>query len=119
MSISDVKEEESLILFVNEKFAIFQKDFYRQIIFNKTMYQNYNYNQILHESIEEDLIWFELEFDFMFKNKTDKYNNQELDFGNQILNKMTETIDLLHDEKLLNSFTDILTNIERKYPVFF
>lgn len=55
----------------------------------------------------------------MFKNKQERYTKQEIDIGNQILNRLTEIINIYHHEDFLHQLVEILNNLERKYPSFF
>ena len=55
----------------------------------------------------------------MFKNKQEGYTKQKIEIGNQILNHLTDTINIYHHETFLHQLVEILNNLERKYPSFF
>ncbi len=67
---------------------------------------------------KQKLRWFEEEFDFIF-NKTHGYTKKDIKLANQLLDKLSETINEYRNEKLLYSLTNTLNNIEKKHPEFF
>ncbi|MHA1255296.1 MAG: hypothetical protein ACTSPS_06815 [Promethearchaeota archaeon] len=83
------------------------------------MYRSISYKSVLQKNFQEELHWYEEEFDIMFKNKQERYTKQEIDIGNQILNRLTEIINIYHHEDFLHQLVEILNNLERKYPSFF
>ena len=83
------------------------------------MYRSISYNGVLQKNFQEELHWYEEEFDITFKNKQEGYTKQEIEIGNQILNHLTDTINIYHHETFLHQFVEILNDLERKYPSFF
>jgi len=83
------------------------------------MYRSISYNGVLQKNFQEELHWYEEEFDITFKNKQEGYTKQEIEIGNQILNHLTDTINIYHHETFLHQLVEILNNLERKYPSFF
>lgn len=83
------------------------------------MNQSFTYNRVLRESFREELLWYEKELDLMFNHKPERYIKQDLDIGNQIIDKFTEVINRYHNEDLLQQLIKTLNKIERKYPEFF
>ncbi len=68
---------------------------------------------------KQKLRWFEEELDLIFKNKTHHYTKDDIKLANQILDRLSETINEYRDEKLLFPLVSALNNIERRYPEFF
>ena len=68
---------------------------------------------------KQKLLWFEEEFDLIFRNKTHHYTNEDIKLANQLLDRLSETINEYRDEKLLYPLVSALNNIERKHPEFF
>ena len=68
---------------------------------------------------KQKLYWFEEEFDLIFRNKTHHYTDEDIKLANQLLDKLSETINEYRDEKLLYPLVSTLNSIERKHPEFF
>ena len=83
------------------------------------MYRSISYRGVLQKNFQEELHWYEEEFDIMFKNKHEGFTKQDLEIGNQILNHLTEIINIYHHENFLQQLIGILNDLERKYPSFF
>ncbi len=82
------------------------------------MNQSYDYDQILKKSLDADLLWFEEEFDQIFKSKI-KFTKQEINMANQILEMLTKITNIYNNEQLLYPLARILNSLEKKYPAFF
>jgi len=80
---------------------------------------NENYNRILEDTIKEELIWLEQEFDFLFKAKKEGSTENDIKMGNQILNNVIDNINISNNKDLLNFLTLTLDKIEQTYPQFF
>jgi sugar-specific transcriptional regulator TrmB len=80
---------------------------------------NFDEYNLLKKEFREKLSWFEQEFDLIFKNKTRHYTREDIKLANEILDKLSETINQYKDEKLLFDVISTLNNIERRYPEFF
>jgi hypothetical protein len=74
---------------------------------------------LIKKEFTQKLIWFEEEFDMIFKNKTHNYTKNDLTLANEILDKLSETINEYRNEKLLFDLVSTLNNIEKKHPEFF
>lgn len=74
---------------------------------------------LIKKEFKQKLSWFEEEFDMIFKNKTHNYTKNDLKLANEILDKLSETINEYRNEKLLFDLVSTLNNIERKHPEFF
>jgi len=74
---------------------------------------------LIKREFKEKLLWFEEEFDMIFKSKTYNYTQNDLKLANEILDKLSETINEYRNERLLFDLVSTLNNIERKHPEFF
>jgi len=74
---------------------------------------------LIKKEFTQKLGWFEEEFDMIFKNKTHNYTKNDLSLANEILDKLSETINEYRNEKLLFDLVSTLNNIEKKHPEFF
>ena len=82
------------------------------------MYLTINFESILTQSIEKDLVWFENEFDCIFGCKRELTTHDKI-LGDIILEKLTEVLKAYHNDQLLGSFLNSIYNIRKKYPQFF
>jgi len=73
---------------------------------------------IKHE-FKEKLKWFEDEFDELLGSKTHALTKEEIQLANEILDRLSNTINEYRDEKLLFELVSTLNNIEKKHPEFF
>jgi hypothetical protein len=80
---------------------------------------NRNYNRILEDTIKEELIWLEQEFNYLFRNKKEGFTKNDIKMGNQILNNIIDNINISDNKDLLNFLTLILDKLEQTYPQFF
>jgi len=83
------------------------------------MFLNYNSENLQKEEFQGELRWFETEFDEIFQNKSVKLTEYEKNLANSLLNKLSESINQCHDEKLLYDLVTTLNNIEEKHPELF
>ena len=83
------------------------------------MFLNYNSENLQKEEFQEQLQWFETEFDEIFQNKSVKLTEYEKNLANSLLNKLSESINQCHDENLLYDLVSTLNNIEKKHPELF
>ncbi len=83
------------------------------------MFLNYNSENLQKEEFQGELRWFEAEFDEIFQNKSVKLTEYEKDLANSLLNKLSESINQCHDEKLLYDLVNTLNSIEKKHPELF
>ena len=83
------------------------------------MFLNYNSENLQKEEFQGELRWFEAEFDEIFQNKSVKLTEYEKNLANSLLNKLSESINQCHDEKLLYDLVTTLNNIEEKHPELF
>jgi hypothetical protein len=83
------------------------------------MFLNYNSENLQKEEFQEQLQWFETEFDEIFQIKSVKLTEFEKDLANSLLNKLSESINQCNDEKLLYDLVSTLNNIEKKHPELF
>jgi len=83
------------------------------------MFLNYNSKNLQKEEFQEQLQWFETEFDEIFKNTSGELSEYEKNLANSLLNKLSESINHCHDEKLLYDLVSTLNNIEKKHPELF
>ena len=77
-----------------------------------------DYKNIKRE-FKQKLRWFEEEFELIFKNKSHNYSKEDIKLANEILDRLSETINEYRDEKLLYHLVSTLNNIERNHPEFF
>ena len=78
-----------------------------------------NYNRILEDTIKDELIWLEQEFNYLFRNKKEGFTENDIKIGNQILNNVIDNINISNNKDLLNLLTLTLDKIEQTYPQFF
>lgn len=83
------------------------------------MFLNYNSENLQKEEFQEQLQWFEAEFDEIFQNRADHTTEYEKNLANSLLNKLSESINHCQDEKLLYDLVSTLNNIEKKHPELF
>ena len=83
------------------------------------MFLNYNSENLQKEEFQGELLWFEAEFDEIFQNTSVELTEFEKDLANSLLNKLSESINQCHDEKLLYELVSTLNNIEKKHPELF
>ena len=80
------------------------------------MFLNYNSENLQKEEFQEQLRWFEAEFDEIFQSKTVEPTEYEKNLANSLLNKLSESINQCQDEKLLYDLVSTLNSIEKKHP---
>ena len=83
------------------------------------MFLNYNSENLQKEEFQEQLRWFEAEFDEIFHNRSENPTEYEKNLANSLLNKLSESINQCQDEKLLYDLVSTLNNIEKKHPELF
>ena len=83
------------------------------------MFLNYNSENLQKEEFQGELRWFETEFDEIFVNASIELTEYEKNLANSLLNKLSESINQCHDEKLLYDLVSTLNNIEKKHPELF
>ena len=83
------------------------------------MFLNYNSENLQKEEFQEQLRWFEAEFDEIFQNSSKKPTEYEKNLANSLLNKLSESINQCQDEKLLYDLVSTLNSIEKKHPTLF
>ena len=83
------------------------------------MFLNYNSENLQKEEFQGELQWFETEFDEIFQNTSVELTEYEKNLANSLLNKLSESINQCHDEKLLYELVSTLNNIEKKHPELF
>lgn len=83
------------------------------------MFLNYNSENLQKEEFQGELQWFETEFDEIFQNTSVELTEFEKNLANSLLNKLSESINQCHEEKLLYDLVSTLNNIEKKHPELF
>ncbi|MFX0049571.1 MAG: hypothetical protein ACFE8G_15665 [Candidatus Hermodarchaeota archaeon] len=83
------------------------------------MFLNYNSENLQKEEFQEQLRWFEAEFDEIFQDHLVEPTEYEKNLANSLLNKLSESINQCQDEKLLYDLVSTLNNIEKKHPELF
>jgi len=83
------------------------------------MFLNYNSENLQKEEFQEQLRWFEAEFDEIFQNRPENPSEYDKNLANSLLNKLSESINQCQDEKLLYDLVSTLNNIEKKHPTLF
>ena len=83
------------------------------------MYLNFNIEKVQTEEFQQQLEWFEREFDEIFQNNYIELTEFEKDLANSLLNKLSESINQCKNEKLLYNLVSTLNNIEKKHPELF
>ncbi len=83
------------------------------------MFLNYNSENLQKEEFQGELRWFETEFDEIFQDTFVELTEYEKNLANSLLNKLSESINQCHDEKLLYDLVSTLNNIEKKHPELF
>jgi len=80
---------------------------------------NFDDYKSLKREFKQRLHWFEEEFDLIFENKSSNYNEDDVKLANQLLDKLSETLNEYKDEKLLYHLVSTLNSIEKRHPEFF
>jgi hypothetical protein len=80
---------------------------------------NFDDQSYIKSEFKEKLRWFEQEFDLIFKNKIYNYSEDDIRLANEILDRLSETINEYKNEKLLYYLVNTLNSIEQKHPEFF
>ena len=73
----------------------------------------------LKNEFKQQLKWFEDEFDELFGSKTYNITETDIELVNEILDRLSETINEYRDEKLLFRLVSTINNIEKKHPEIF
>ena len=77
------------------------------------------YERILQDNLKSELEWLEEEFEYLFKGKKEKYSQEDISLGNQILDNVIDAIKTNDNEDLLNLLAITLNKIEHDFPEFF
>ena len=80
---------------------------------------NFDDYKSLKREFKQRLHWFEEEFDLIFENKSSNYDEDDVKLANQLLDKLSETLNEYKDEKLLYHLVSTLNSIEKRHPEFF
>lgn len=78
-----------------------------------------DYERILQDNLKSELEWLEEEFEYLFKGKKEKYSQEDISLGNQILDNVIDAIKTNDNEDLLNLLAITLNKIEHDFPEFF
>ena len=78
-----------------------------------------DYERILQDNLKSELEWLEEEFEYLFKGKKEKYSQEDISLGNQILDNVIDAIKTNDNEDLLNLLAITLNKIEHDLPEFF
>jgi hypothetical protein len=78
-----------------------------------------NYNEILEESLMEELEWLKEEFILLFKSNAQKYSERDKMTANAILNYIIDNLYVNDNMILLTLFTEAIETIEKTYPYLF
>ncbi len=78
-----------------------------------------DYERILQDNLKSELEWLEEEFEYLFKGKKEKYSQEDISLGNQILDNVIDDIKTNDNEDLLNLLAITLNKIEHDFPEFF
>lgn len=78
-----------------------------------------DYERILQDNLKSELEWLEEEFEYLFKGKKEKYSQEDISLGNQILDNIIDDIKTNDNEDLLNLLAITLSKIEHDFPEFF
>ena len=82
------------------------------------MYLSINFDHLLIQNVEESILWFEEEFDLIFKSK-ENFSNQDINLGILIIEYLVKFLKAYPNEQLLDLLISTLSNIRKKYPDFF
>jgi len=80
---------------------------------------NFDDFKFIKHEFKEKLKWYEEEFDALLGPKTQALTKQDIKLANEILDRLSNTINEYRDEKLLFELVTTLNNIEKKHPEFF
>ena len=78
---------------------------------------NSDYKNLLKENILKNLVWLVEEFKFLFKNKNQKYCQDDKILANQIIACFSRSPDFTNNEKLNKMFSNMLKVLEDLYPM--
>ncbi|MFX0003821.1 MAG: hypothetical protein ACFE9C_02495 [Candidatus Hodarchaeota archaeon] len=77
-----------------------------------------DYEKVIEDSLRDDLLWLEREFELLFRYKNSK-SKEDILMGNQILDRFIDNIKCNNNEEVLNLLAVTLNRIEQNYPEFF
>ena len=75
-----------------------------------------DYEKLLSDVKREELVWIEEEFECLFSNKKGKFTDADKETANHILDNLTENINMLKNDDLIQILAKMLNKIEKKYP---
>ncbi|MFW9821092.1 MAG: hypothetical protein ACFFE5_15925 [Candidatus Thorarchaeota archaeon] len=76
------------------------------------------YEKVMEESLKDDLLWLEKEFELLFRHKKVK-TKADIATGNQIIDQFIKNIKINDNEEVLSLLAITLNRIEQSYPEFF
>ncbi|MFO8019741.1 MAG: hypothetical protein R6U96_14035 [Promethearchaeia archaeon] len=68
------------------------------------------------DSLEEELLWFEEEFQALFENKNNNFSSNDKKTASRILNKLNRKFKCAPDKKTKVCLRGTLTKLKKKYP---
>ncbi|MFX1417613.1 MAG: hypothetical protein ACFE9N_01700 [Promethearchaeota archaeon] len=77
------------------------------------------YDEILEESLKEQLRWLKEEFEILFKSKLQNYVKKDKEIANAILDYVIENTCAYDSIILYNLLFDTMEDIEKQYPNLF
>ncbi|MFX1313908.1 MAG: hypothetical protein ACFFHD_15060 [Promethearchaeota archaeon] len=78
-----------------------------------------DYEDLLEDSLIEELEWLKEEFEFLFKSRKHHPTDKDKQLANQMIENVFNKIDFLDDKQINNFFIEALENIEHNFPKFF
>ncbi len=79
---------------------------------------NGDFEKVIEESLRDDLLWLEREFELLFRCKKIK-TKDDIALGTEILEKFIDNIKSNNNEEVLNLLAITLHRIEQEFPEFF
>lgn len=77
------------------------------------------YHEILEESLKEELIWLNEEFQILFQSEIKNYTIRDNEMANDILDYVLENTYVYDNMVLYSLLFDAIENIEKMYPDLF
>ncbi|MGB5911584.1 MAG: hypothetical protein ACXACC_10285 [Promethearchaeota archaeon] len=78
-----------------------------------------DYDDLLEDSLIEELEWLKEEFEFLFNSRKHHPTEKDKQLANQMIENVFNKIDFLDDSRISDLLIEALENIEYNFPKFF
>jgi hypothetical protein len=77
------------------------------------------YNEILEESLREELMWLKEEFNVLFSSRNEEFTEKDKEIANAIMDFVLENTHAYDNIILYNLLFEAIENIEKLFPKLF